>query len=91
MNNDTLVAELSGDDNGHGSATTRRGMERRPSEVRPSIRPGPTRSPCSRTDPDAFAVEVAQAQACDSFVDQAAEELVRGAAAALLARWRDGR
>ncbi|MEV0489072.1 TIGR03084 family metal-binding protein [Streptomyces atratus] len=44
------------------------------------------------TDPDAFAVEVAKAQAApDSFVDQAAEELVAVPSAALLARWRDGR
>ncbi|MEU0830739.1 TIGR03084 family metal-binding protein [Streptomyces sp. NPDC005969] len=44
------------------------------------------------TDPDAFAVEVAKAQtAPDSFVDQAAEELVAVEPAALLARWRDGR
>ncbi|GAA3478287.1 hypothetical protein GCM10018966_028170 [Streptomyces yanii] len=44
------------------------------------------------TDPDAFAVEVAKAQAApDSFVDQAAEELVAVEPAALLARWRDGR
>jgi uncharacterized protein (TIGR03084 family) len=44
------------------------------------------------TDPDAFAVEVAKAQAApDSFVDQAAEELVAVPPAALLTRWRDGR
>ncbi|MFG2559364.1 TIGR03084 family metal-binding protein [Streptomyces sp. NPDC048496] len=44
------------------------------------------------TDPDAFAVEVAKAQAApDSFVDQAAEEIVAVPPAALLARWRDGR
>ncbi|MFV5994510.1 TIGR03084 family metal-binding protein [Streptomyces sp. NPDC056231] len=44
------------------------------------------------TDPDAFAVEAAKAQAApDSFVDQAAEELVAVEPAALLARWRDGR
>ncbi|MFI6059091.1 TIGR03084 family metal-binding protein [Streptomyces sp. NPDC051286] len=44
------------------------------------------------TDPDAFAVEVTKAQAApDSFVDQAAEEIVAVPPAALLARWRDGR
>ena len=44
------------------------------------------------TDPDAFAAEVAKAQAApDSFVDQAAEELVAEEPATLLARWRDGR
>jgi uncharacterized protein (TIGR03084 family) len=44
------------------------------------------------TDPDAFAVEAARAQASpDSFVDQAAEEIVAVEPAALLARWRDGR
>ncbi|MEV7233710.1 TIGR03084 family metal-binding protein [Streptomyces sp. NPDC051020] len=43
-------------------------------------------------DPDAFAVEAAKAQASpDSFVDQAAEEIVAAEPAALLARWRDGR
>ncbi|MET7546818.1 TIGR03084 family metal-binding protein [Streptomyces sp. NPDC005479] len=44
------------------------------------------------TDPGAFAAEVAKAQAApDSFVDQAAEELVAEEPAALLTRWRDGR